>query len=84
MAPRWLGPYKFVETISPYVFRLSLMEQSEQHIVAHVIRIKRFAGPQLNETVELQQYALHVNHRFEVEEIVDWRLEDSQIQLKVQ
>ena len=50
---------------------------------SHVNRIKRLAGPELNETTELVTAALHSKQRFEVDYITTWRLVDNDIQLQV-
>ena len=84
LALRWNGPFQIIDTVSDFVFKLRLIGNKKGKVhVAHVTRMKRFAGPELQATAELVTAAQHTSHTFEVEAFVDWRLHDNEVHLLV-
>ena len=79
----WQGPYEVTHANSEFTYGVRLIGTEKIEII-HVLRIKRFAGKDFECTVDITHSAQHDAAVFEVEEITDWRVnESSQVLLRV-
>ena len=79
----WQGPYEIVHAKSKFTFGVRLIGTTKVE-VAHVYRIKRFAGKDFERTAEITHSAQHDAVVFEVENIKGWKVnEDGQVMLRV-
>ena len=80
----WGGPFQVIDNAGgPFVYRVHLIGEPQRILTVHINRIKRLAGHELNQTAELVKSALHNDQRFQVQEIVGWRMHDNQIELHI-
>ena len=79
----WQGPYEVTHAKSEFTYGVRLIG-TEKIETIHVLRMKRFAGQDFGCTAEIAHSAQHDAAVFEVEEITNWKInESSQVLLRV-
>ena len=83
VSTRWNGPYEVVGATTPFTRDIRLIGSQDEGTTVHLQRITRFAGADLEKTVELVESAQHDALQYEVEEILDVRVKEGKVQLLI-
>eukprot|EP00736_Rhodelphis_marinus_P010817 Rmarinus@m.15248 len=80
---RWSGPFRVVEELSDWVFRVRDIVDESTTRVLHASRLKFYADKDLGVTQSLKDIAAYHGSEYEVEELTAWKTEGDRVFLRV-